>query len=261
MRIPFVLIPLLGLVLLASSACRPAYPNCKDDAHCSERGEVCVEQICKECGSDADCKAGFVCNENACVQAPECRLDADCADGMRCRGDRCVPQCTDNRDCAKGEHCEQNRCVANVECSLDEDCPAGQACRDGRCADGIRSEALSDEEARRRAALASCTLDRVSFEFDHFALSESARAVLERNAECIRFKSAPVVIEGHCDERGTDEYNLILGEKRANAVKRYLIGLGVPAGLLRTVSYGEERPLDPSPTEAGWSRNRRVDFR
>ena len=67
-------------------------------------------------------------------------------------------------------------------------------------------------------------------------------------------------IEGHCDERGTNEYNLALGERRANAAKQYLTTAGVSAGRLSTISYGEERPLDPGRNEAAWARNRRAHF-
>ena len=67
-------------------------------------------------------------------------------------------------------------------------------------------------------------------------------------------------IEGHCDERGTNEYNLALGERRANAAKQYLTTAGISAGRLSTISYGEERPLDPGHTEAAWARNRRAHF-
>jgi peptidoglycan-associated lipoprotein len=69
-----------------------------------------------------------------------------------------------------------------------------------------------------------------------------------------------IAIEGHCDERGTEEYNIALGERRANSAKRYLINLGVKSGQLSTISYGEERPADPGQNEGAWAKNRRGAF-
>jgi peptidoglycan-associated lipoprotein len=71
---------------------------------------------------------------------------------------------------------------------------------------------------------------------------------------------ATVTIEGHCDERGTDEYNIALGERRANSAKRYLVNLGVDSSRLETVSYGEEKPVDSGHNEAAWKKNRRAHF-
>jgi peptidoglycan-associated lipoprotein len=69
-----------------------------------------------------------------------------------------------------------------------------------------------------------------------------------------------VTVEGHCDERGTEEYNLHLGEKRANSVKKYLVTMGADVGKLKSISYGKERPANPAHDESAWSQNRRVDF-
>ena len=75
-----------------------------------------------------------------------------------------------------------------------------------------------------------------------------------------RWKTVKILVEGHCDERGTEEYNLALGERRANSAKKYLEGLGVNAARISTISYGEERPLDPGHTEEARSKNRRDEF-
>jgi peptidoglycan-associated lipoprotein len=101
----------------------------------------------------------------------------------------------------------------------------------------------------------------IRFEYDSAALSEEARAVLERHALWLQgHRDVRVTIEGHCDERGTVEYNLALGEQRARAARDYLVSLGVSAERLRVVSYGKERPLDPGSNEAAWARNRRDHF-
>ncbi len=104
-------------------------------------------------------------------------------------------------------------------------------------------------------------LKRVHFDFDSYALSQSARDTLYTNAEFLLKKyTGPVRLEGNCDERGSDEYNLALGENRAKAAKNYLITLGVPESQLSIISYGKERPLDPANTEEAWAKNRRADF-
>lgn len=99
--------------------------------------------------------------------------------------------------------------------------------------------------------------ERVFFGYDRYDLSTEARATLERQAAWLRqYGSVRVLIGGHADERGTREYNLALGSRRAAAVKEYLVSLGVPANRVETVSYGKERPLDPRNTEEAWALNR-----
>lgn len=105
------------------------------------------------------------------------------------------------------------------------------------------------------------SLEKIYFDFDSTTLSTEARDRLAKNAELM--KKAPQVnvrIEGHCDERGSDEYNLALGEKRAQAAKKYLTSLGVPADHLSVISYGKEKPADPGHDAAAWAKNRRDEF-
>lgn len=100
--------------------------------------------------------------------------------------------------------------------------------------------------------------DRVFFDFDKYNLKDDARATLKRQAAWLKANpTITIAIEGHCDERGTREYNLALGERRATAVKNYLITLGVSANRVGTISYGKERPVALGHTEAAWSQNRR----
>ncbi len=108
-------------------------------------------------------------------------------------------------------------------------------------------------------------LETVYFDFDSAALRPDAIATLQKNAEKIKSalqQNPNIIIQlaGHCDERGTQEYNLALGERRALAVRDYLIKLGVPSQNLITISYGEEFPADPGHNEAAWAKNRRVEF-
>ncbi|MEP0338939.1 MAG: peptidoglycan-associated lipoprotein Pal [Alphaproteobacteria bacterium] len=100
--------------------------------------------------------------------------------------------------------------------------------------------------------------DRVFFSFDRFDVEQDQKKVLDTQAAWLKkYSSVTVTIEGHADERGTREYNLALGERRANAVKEYLIYLGIDAKRIKTVSYGEERPVALGSDETAWSQNRR----
>jgi peptidoglycan-associated lipoprotein len=110
------------------------------------------------------------------------------------------------------------------------------------------------------ASTAGCASVTLAFDLDSSVLASSTRAELDRLAPCLREGTATVRIEGHCDERGTTEYNIALGQRRADAVQRYLVGLGVTPARLRTVSYGEERLIDRSGTESAHARNRRVEI-
>jgi len=100
--------------------------------------------------------------------------------------------------------------------------------------------------------------DRVFFAFDQFDIRATARATLERQAAWMkRFPNINITVEGHCDERGTREYNLALGERRANAVKDFLVAQGIDTRRVRTISYGKERPVALGSNEAAWAQNRR----
>lgn len=101
--------------------------------------------------------------------------------------------------------------------------------------------------------------DRVFFELDSSQLSPEAQQTLSRQAAWLKqYPNVNLTIEGHCDERGTREYNIALGERRANAAKKFLIGLGVTSGRISTISYGKERPAVVGSDESAWSQNRRA---
>lgn len=100
--------------------------------------------------------------------------------------------------------------------------------------------------------------DRVFFGYDQYDLTAEARTTIEHQAQWLKtYPSVTVMIEGHCDERGTREYNLALGEKRATAVRNYLVANGVEASRLQTISYGKERPAVLGSDETSWAQNRR----
>jgi peptidoglycan-associated lipoprotein len=126
----------------------------------------------------------------------------------------------------------------------------------------VLSEQVSAPSSATLSTLDGRALETVYFDYDAFTIKPGARQALERNAAWLNAKpSIRVTIEGHCDERGSDEYNLALGERRAIAVKYYLVNLGIAAERLITISYGEERPAVDGQGETAWSKNRRVEFK
>ena len=119
-----------------------------------------------------------------------------------------------------------------------------------------RLKAMSAEEIEK-----SGLLGEIYFEFDRSDIRDADRGTLQKNADALkRFDFLRITVEGHCDERGTVEYNLALGEKRARAAYDYLVSLGVPADRLKTVSYGKEVPVCQASTEECWQKNRRAHF-
>jgi peptidoglycan-associated lipoprotein len=104
-------------------------------------------------------------------------------------------------------------------------------------------------------------LENIYFDYDQYDLTPEALQALAVNASVLKaYPEAKIIIEGHCDERGTVEYNLALGEKRASAAREYLTSLGVNPAQISTISYGKERPVDSRHTEEAWSKNRRAEF-
>jgi peptidoglycan-associated lipoprotein len=101
--------------------------------------------------------------------------------------------------------------------------------------------------------------DRVFFDTDKYSVSAEAKATLQRQAAWLaKYPNVAVTVEGHCDERGTREYNLALGDRRANSARDALVGLGVAASRIKTISYGEERPDCVESTDSCWAKNRRA---
>jgi len=105
----------------------------------------------------------------------------------------------------------------------------------------------------------SSLLKDIHFDFDRYDIRPTDAAILKENAALLnKFTNVKIQIEGHCDERGTVEYNLALGERRATSAKNYLVSLGVASVRISTISYGEEKPLDPIHNEEAWTKNRRA---
>lgn len=225
--------------------CKPAYPKCDNDGSCNTDGHkgVCIDGTCQECGKDADCQAGFVCRSSTCKPKPECENDSECQNPKVCRGEKCILECQQDGDCGQGQACKNNRCTVKAECAKDADCAGNGKCVDGAC---------HQPEA--------CTLDSIHFAYNESTLDDSAKQTLQKNLECLKAKPGKVTIAGNCDDRGTEEYNLHLGQRRADAAQKYLIGLGESKKNLKTVSYGKDKPTCSEASESCWGQNRRDDF-
>lgn len=135
---------------------------------------------------------------------------------------------------------------------LDKTTPAG---------DSATGAAQRQAEAAAVSAKELFELADIRFDFDKFTLKDDAREILKKHAEWLnKHHDVNIVVEGHCDERGTAEYNLALGERRANAAAKFLVDMGIDAKRIKTLSYGEELPLDKGHDEDAWARNRRAHF-
>ncbi|MBI2608286.1 MAG: peptidoglycan-associated lipoprotein Pal [Deltaproteobacteria bacterium] len=116
--------------------------------------------------------------------------------------------------------------------------------------------------SKKSVGTSDAGLRTIHFDFDKYDIRSDAREVMAQNAEYLKTNSSvEIQIEGHCDERGSTEYNMALGQRRANAAKQYLVDLGVDGSRVTTISYGEERPVDSDSTPSAWSKNRRAEFR
>ncbi len=126
----------------------------------------------------------------------------------------------------------------------------------------LKEEGKKERKQERKLAKNKQKIrQRIHFAFDSYQLSSEARAKLKKKAELLeKYSDIKLTIEGHCDERGTEEYNLALGERRAKAAYEYLIILGIDPSRLSCVSYGEEKPLVEGHNEEAWAKNRRAEF-
>jgi len=161
--------------------------------------------------------------------------------------------------------CAKKTVVKEEAAATKEQAVTDRAEKAGEAATGLsdKEKALRDaalKEEAERAAKEKVLAD-IHFDYDKYTLKPEAREVLKGHAARLaRNKDYKLVIEGHCDERGTTEYNLALGERRAAEAKKYLTELGVDAKRIKTISYGKEMPLDPGHTEEAWAKNRRDHF-
>lgn len=229
----------IALAMTASTGCTsgPDYPRCENDAHCRRDGrrEFCVQGRCAQCRASADCGENRTCLRGRCVDGLNaCEGDNDCLSNQLCENHRCVtrPECDDTRPCGVNRHCEVGRCV--------------------------NDPAPDSDPVENRGP--TCEIVPPHFEFDDAQLTESARRALQTAARCLQSEGqSRYVLIGRCDPRGTTEYNLALGERRARVVQRYLVSLGILPERLAVSSEGSEGATGSD--ETGYRQDRRVDFR
>jgi len=244
----FLVSGLLFATLL--TGCPKSYPDCDNDSTCKKYKEVCVDNKCKQCGTDAHCTAidaCMTCQGNACVRTTGCcKSDIDCKSGRCAKAPgattgMCAAGCSSTNDCPAGQRCADGACVPDVGCTDDSKCAAGQKCQNGEC-------------------VAACELKPVYFDFNEHTIKLAEEKKVSANAECVKSAGFTVAIEGHCDERGSDEYNLALGQRRANSVARQYKALGLGGSSISgVISFGEERPTCNDASETCWSSNRRAE--
>ncbi|MCA9711360.1 MAG: OmpA family protein [Myxococcales bacterium] len=265
---------LLALPLsLAASCKKPEYPQCKKDKHCKvDLGEKCVDGQCQNCATDDDCAgkgpggSNWVCHELRCTDpaaipaggegagalgAP-CTQTIDCGGGLVCTAGVCS-QCTDDIECSPGTCDLSTGSCLNAgggggSCTTDDQCAMDEICDGGMCVfSGVNDSGNNP-----------CGLKAIFFGFDSPKIEDEAAEQLRGVAECLKNAGSAVILEAHADPRGTEEYNIMLTDKRGQGVKRFLEDLGVPGESMQVISKGS---LEASGTdESGWSQDRRVEF-
>lgn len=257
----------------------PTYPQCETDAHCAPGREVCVYGECHGCALDSQCPADLMCLDYRCQAKPTCQVDSDCQDGKLCRDRQCTWACTQDKDCPSGQQCQNHQCkLPEPVCQVKGDCAANEVCRKGACVvprpgdpDYVEEPVEPSVEQPPPEGLSGADLtgdrqlcgkeSRVFFDFNLSQLRADGKDELARLARCLKDNAGmQALVQGHTDERGSTEYNMALGERRALAVRLYLKDLGVPPERIHLVSLGEERPLDIGHDEAAWARNRRAEI-
>jgi peptidoglycan-associated lipoprotein len=224
---------------------KPQTAACKTDKEC-KNGNVCVANKCVECGSDTDCKKGQTCKANACVSKPECTKDSECSDGKVCQAGACKP-CSADAECGAGGTCANGACKRATACKTDEQCADDEDCVDGFCKRPWKDP---------NGGTATCSLTSIYFGYDDSSVMASERDRLDANASCIeKTKDKAVGLIGHTDNSGTEEYNIALSERRAQAVADYLARLGVDPARLVVVPKGETES-----SGQGDDKDRRVEF-
>lgn len=234
---------LLGFAL-ASCGDSSRKPGCKVDKDCKSP-QVCAAGKCVECTDDAQCPAGKRCSASACVAAPECLNDKQCPTGQVCQAGKCKA-CAADSDCGPGASCQAGACQQGKPCTKDDQCADDEDCVNGSCR----------KAGSTSAGGASCTLATVYFAFDDASVQPSERDRLAGNVACVeKTRGKNIYLIGHTDTSGTEEYNIALSERRAQAVADYMARLGTDPARMQLVPKGETEP-----TGLGDDKDRRVEF-
>jgi peptidoglycan-associated lipoprotein len=267
--LPALVLAASALTMGAMSGCKkPEYPACKKDKHCKvDEGEKCVDNICQNCTSDQDCigkgenGANWVCHQFRCTdpatiqegaggeEGAPCTQRTDCYGGLACVGGKCAP-CTNDMDCSPNTcNLDTGRCSPEGQCQTDDQCAMDEICDGGMC---VFSGDLGDEGG------GPCGLDAIYFAFDSDTITPKAQEALKAAADCISQQNRLVYLEAHADNRGTEEYNILLTERRGNGVKSFLGNLGVAAENMQVIAKGSlEATGNDEPSR---SKDRRVQF-
>jgi hypothetical protein len=268
------LVGALGFLVAAIATVGCAkYPSCKKDKDCrADAGEHCVGGVCQNCKADADCVArtpagqpAWTCNAFRCGPAgatdaavlgtggnegDPCAQAIDCVQGLVCREGACAP-CTADLECSPST-CDlaTGRCATpGSPCHTDDVCAMDEICDGGVC---VFSGGLPKEDA------GPCGLPAVYFEFDSDQLTPTTQEELTAAADCMTQQSREVILEAHADETGTEEYNILLTERRGSMVRTFLAGKGVPIERMQVIAKGslESKATD----DASRAKERRVSF-
>jgi peptidoglycan-associated lipoprotein len=218
-------------------------PTCSSDKDC-KAPLVCGDNKCVECNSDKQCGAGKRCSEHACIASSQCEHDEQCPVGQVCQAGACKPCASDN-ECGPGGTCSAGACTRAKKCSKDDQCADDEDCKDGYC-----------HKANQPVTNEGCQLSTVYFAYDSSGVEASERDRLDADNACIaKTKGKNVFVVGHTDTSGTEEYNIALSERRAQAAADYLARLGTDPARLQVVPKGETEP-----TGLGDDKDRRVEF-
>jgi peptidoglycan-associated lipoprotein len=251
----------LGLtfgMLLGLGGCpkKDDYPACRKDKDC-QPGETCVDKICQNCKTDDDCKGkgpngedlpcvDFRCDLSA---AGACQSDAQCDPGMVCIAGACQ-FCTDDSQCESGVCNPSGRCEP-MPCATDDDCPIDEICDGGQCV----YKPFDD------SAAAVCGISALYFAFDSAKLTPNNQEQLTEAAKCIielLKDGGTLILEAHADNIGTEEYNIMLTDRRGTSVRDFLANMGVPNEQMRVVGKGALQATGVD--ESSRAKDRRVQF-
>lgn len=261
----------VGLLAFSLGGCKNKdYPKCKKDKHCNvEQGEKCVDGTCQNCVASDECVGkgpngeNWLCHENRCTDPAEipggasgqgspCTSSLDCTGGLVCMAGIC-DFCTADMDCPAGT-CDLGTglCAGasgSGACSVDDDCAMDEICDGGMCI--FSGDYGGDGET-------VCELKAVFFGFDSPQLSPETQDQLKAAADCMKNEGRLVYLEAHADGRGTEEYNILLTDKRGQGVKSFLQNLGVPPENMQVISKGSLEATGSD--DAGFAQDRRVEF-
>ncbi len=239
-------------------SCTSNYPKCDKDTDCrgneanKDRSDYCINGQCQQCrpGQAGDCGPGKACSNGRCdAIAGYCDGDHPCPAGQPCVNNRCTT-CKSDGDCNGGK-CNAGKCETETRtrCKGNDDCAESEDCIKGYCVPANRSATPTQS--------VGCQLGKIFFDFNESVLSAEATSIIDQNADCIKRAARSVTLTGRTDQRGTQEYNLALSERRAQSVRERLVRLGVTQSMT-TLPRGE---LDATGTdETGWARDRNVEF-